>query len=102
MFVAVPYRLARTVSPIEAAALRAPCERSAVERCGITFDGTGDLGSSMPILSVRVRWGRPIDWVCKPEVTGSIPVRSINPCKSALFVVSMGESEILLHVDRAA
>jgi hypothetical protein len=30
----------------------------------------------MPILSVGVRWGRAIGWVCKPEVTGSIPVRS--------------------------
>jgi hypothetical protein len=45
----------------------------------------------MPILSIRVRWGRAIGWVCKPEVTGSIPVRSISRknlfagCSSARF-----------------
>jgi hypothetical protein len=32
----------------------------------------------MPIPSVGVRWGRVIGWVCKPEVTGSIPVRSMH------------------------
>jgi uncharacterized glyoxalase superfamily protein PhnB len=32
----------------------------------------------MPILSVGVRWGRVIGWVCKPEVAGSIPARSIT------------------------
>jgi hypothetical protein len=46
--------------------------------------GSGDVrrkaefGSVMPILSICVRWGRAIGWVCKPEVTGSIPVRSIT------------------------
>ena len=39
----------------------------------------------MPILSVGVRWCRAIGWVCKPEVTGSISVRSINPCKTELL-----------------
>jgi hypothetical protein len=36
-----------------------------------------EYGSVMPILLVRVRLGRAIGWVCKSEVTGSIPVRSI-------------------------
>jgi hypothetical protein len=44
----------------------------------MTFDGKADFGSVMPILSVDVRRCRPIGWVCKPEVTGSIPVRSIS------------------------
>ena len=62
--------------PPEAAVVRARCERTAVERCQLTFGKRADLGSVMPILLVRVRWGRAIGWVCKPEVTGSIPVRS--------------------------
>ena len=57
--------------------VRARCERTAVKRCRLTFDEKADFGSVMPILSVGVRWGRTIGWVCKPEVTGSIPVRSI-------------------------
>jgi len=38
----------------------------------------GDFGSVMPILSIGVRWGRVINWVCKPEATGSIPARSTS------------------------
>jgi hypothetical protein len=74
----------------------------------------------MPILSVGVRWGRAIGWVCKPEVTGSIPVRSMpagyllgpvsailgsaaGGCASALcvvlvHVVSFGSAESLLAI----
>src|SRR6266511_6347508 len=32
----------------------------------------------MPILSVGVRWGRAIGWVCKSEAAGSNPARSIS------------------------
>jgi hypothetical protein len=43
----------------------------------------------MPILSVGVRWGRAIGWVCKPEDTGSIPVRSTeNQLETAGFSLS--------------
>jgi hypothetical protein len=56
--------------------VRARCERTAVEPCQVTFDEMAEFGSVMPILSIGVRWGRAIGWVCKPEVTGSIPVRS--------------------------
>ena len=65
---------------VHTTAVRARCERTAVERCQVAFGEKADFGSVMPILSVGVRWGRVIDWVCKPEVTGSIPVRSISPC----------------------
>jgi hypothetical protein len=44
----------------------------------MTFGDMVEFGSVMPILSVGVRWGRVIGWVCKPEVTGSIPVRSTS------------------------
>jgi hypothetical protein len=64
--------------PIQAAAVRARCERSSVDPCRVTFDTTGDLGSVMRILLVGVRWGRVIGWVCKPKVTGSSPVRSTS------------------------
>jgi hypothetical protein len=40
----------------------------------------------MPILLIAVRWRRVIGWVCKPEVTGSIPVRS-TPRKPVLMRV---------------
>jgi hypothetical protein len=71
--------------PIKAPAVRARCERTAVKRCRASFAGPADFGSVMPILSVGVRWGRAIGWVCKPEVTGSIPVRSMETaCKSNL------------------
>jgi L-gulono-1,4-lactone dehydrogenase len=43
----------------------------------VTFDEMADFGSVMPILSVCVGRGPAIGWVWKPEVTGSIPVRSI-------------------------
>jgi hypothetical protein len=64
--------------PIEAPAVRARCERTAVQRCRATFDDKADFGSAMPILSVAVRWGRVIGWVCKPEGAGSNPARSIS------------------------
>jgi hypothetical protein len=66
--------------------VRARCERTAVEPCRASFGGKADFGSVMPILSVWVRWGRVIGWVCKPEVTGSIPVRSTSqkPCQGGV------------------
>jgi hypothetical protein len=63
--------------PVQAATVRARCERTAVEPCQMTYDEMAEYGSVMQILLVCVRWGRAIGWVCKPEVTGSIPVRSI-------------------------
>jgi hypothetical protein len=57
--------------------VRARCERTAVEPCQVTFDEKADFGSVMPILSVGVRWGRAIGWVCKSEAAGSNPARSI-------------------------
>jgi hypothetical protein len=63
---------------IEAQAVRARCERIFVERCQMTFGRTGDFGSIMPILSVGVRWSRAIGRVCKPEVAGSSPARSMT------------------------
>ena len=63
--------------------MRAICERTAVEPCRASFGGMADYDSAMPILSVGVRWGRAIDWVCKPEVAGSIPARS-TPARSPL------------------
>jgi hypothetical protein len=57
--------------------VRARCERTAVERCRVTFDEKAEFGSVMPILSVCVRWGRVIGWVCKSEAAGSNPARSI-------------------------
>ena len=62
--------------------MRAPSERTAVERCRVRSAEKGEFGSVMPILLVRVRWGRAIGRVCKPEVAGSSPARSINPCKT--------------------
>jgi hypothetical protein len=60
------------------------------------------FASVMPLLLTGVRWGRIIGSVCKPEVTGSIPVRSINTCKLALLVVSVGEIRAnWLHAARA-
>jgi hypothetical protein len=58
--------------------VRARCERTAVEPCQVTFDEKADFGSVMPILSVGVRWGRAIGWVCKSEAAGSNPARSIS------------------------
>jgi len=55
-----------------ASAVRADCRRTV----SVTFGEIAEYGSVMPILSVCVRWRRAIGWVCKPEVTGSIPVRS--------------------------
>jgi hypothetical protein len=67
-------------------AVQARCERTVVQLCRMTFDEKADFGSVMPILSVGVRWGRVLGWVCKPEVTGSIPVRSTEkrPSKRGL------------------
>jgi len=39
----------------QTAAVRAPCERTAVERCELTFDEHASFGSVSPILSVGVR-----------------------------------------------
>jgi hypothetical protein len=60
---------ARSALPTRAAAVRARCERATVERCRVTFGEKADFGSVMPVLSVDVRWGRAIGWVCKPEVS---------------------------------
>jgi uncharacterized protein len=60
-----------------ASAVRARCERSPVERGRAAFDKRGDFGSVMPILLIGVRC-RAIGWVCKPEVVGSSPARSIS------------------------
>jgi hypothetical protein len=43
----------------------------------------GDFGSVMPILLVRVRWGRAIGRVCKSEGAGSNPARSIRKIRFA-------------------
>jgi hypothetical protein len=59
-------------------AVRARCERTAVEHCQEMVDGKTDFGSVMPVLSVGVRWGRAIGWVCKPEGAGSNPARSTS------------------------
>src|SRR5918999_6427409 len=69
--------------PGQASTMRARCERTAVERCREPFGDRGDFGSAMLNLSIAVRRGRAIGWVCKPEVTGSIPVRST--CRSGRF-----------------
>jgi hypothetical protein len=50
----------------------------------------GDSGSAMPFLSIGVRWGRLIGWVCKPKVTGSIPVRSITANPLLMRVCAFG------------
>jgi hypothetical protein len=80
------------VLPNQITAVRARCERTAVERGRLAFDEEAEFGSAMPVLSVGVRWGCVPGWVCKPEVTGSIPVRSTeevaakadvsSPCRS--------------------
>jgi hypothetical protein len=73
-----------------------PCERGASgplsNTVGPRSGEQADFGSIIPFLLVRVRWSRAIGWVCKPEVTGSIPVRSIleNPiCRTFLGSVSI-------------
>src|SRR6266536_1431522 len=58
------------------AAVSARCERTAVQRCRARFVKRRELRLAMPILAVAVRRGRAVGWLCKPEVTGSIPVRS--------------------------
>ena len=40
---------------IQAAAVRARCERTAVHRCQVTFADKVDFGSLMPILAIGVR-----------------------------------------------
>jgi hypothetical protein len=58
----------------------------------MTFDEKAAFGSVMPILSIGVRWGRAIERVCKPEVTGSIPVRSTKGLQMVVFVVTSDET----------
>jgi hypothetical protein len=75
---AAPVRLDRTtvahVGTGRASAVRA-------DRCR-TVSGDvrqkAEYGSVMPILSVGVRWGRAIGWLCKSEAAGSNPARSIS------------------------
>ena len=43
--------------PSQTAAVRARCERTAVQRGWVTFHAMAEFASVMPILSVRVRWG---------------------------------------------
>ena len=57
--------------------MRARCERTAVERCRVTFGEKADFVSFVPVLSVGVRRSRVIGWVCKSEAAGSNPARSI-------------------------
>jgi len=71
-------RLQARVLPIQAAAVRARCERAVVELCRMTFERELEFGSVMRILLVRVRRGRVLGWVCKPEGAGSSPARSIS------------------------
>jgi hypothetical protein len=68
--------------------VRARCERTAVEPCQVTFDEMAEFGSVMPILSTGVGWGRAVGWVCKPEVAGSSPARSITYLQISPFVLS--------------
>ena len=51
-----------------------------------------DFGSFMPILLVGVRWRWAIGWVCKPEVAGSSPARSIKYLQIALFCCPQGRN----------
>src|SRR6266542_5737039 len=63
--------------PVQAPAVPARCERTAVQWRRARFVKRRRLRLGMPILLVGVKRGRAIGWLCKPEVTGSIPVRSI-------------------------
>jgi hypothetical protein len=71
-----------------ASAVRADCRRTVSD----AVRHNGRFGSVTPILSVGVRSCRAIGWVCKPEVTGSIPVRSMQekPRVPGLFLFSAG------------
>jgi hypothetical protein len=74
------------VLSLQASPVRARCERTAVERCRMTFDERGAIGSVMPILSVGVEQRQAIGWVCKPKVAGSIPPGTLHSQKSLLQV----------------
>ena len=62
---------------IQAAAVRARCERTAVKRGRTAFAEKRELGSMMRLWSMGVGSCLASRWLCKLEVTGSIPVRSI-------------------------
>jgi hypothetical protein len=78
--------------------MRARCERTALERRQATYNSTGDFGSAMPFLSIDVMWGRAIGRVCKPEVAGSSPTRSIKTCKLDASVAFMDMTAVQQHV----
>jgi hypothetical protein len=61
---------------VQAAPVRARCERTAVRQRRLTFVDERETGSIIGVWSVGVGRSRVLRWVCKPEVTGSIPVRS--------------------------
>jgi hypothetical protein len=94
-FVVASHGLSTGLLPISAAPVRAPCERTAVERCRIAFDEYTDFGSTMPLLSVGVRRRVLSGWVCKPEVTGLIPVRSTEkPAGNGGFLSLAGLQDV--------
>src|SRR6266498_1738917 len=64
--------------PVQAPAVPARCERTAVQWRRARFVKRRRLRLAMPILLVGVGRRRAIGWLCKSEVTGSIPVRSIT------------------------
>jgi hypothetical protein len=51
--------------PVELGA-RQKDEQDLAGRVAVGGDSRADFGSVMPVLSVGVRWGRAIGWVCKP------------------------------------
>src|SRR6266545_6625846 len=64
--------------PVQAPAVPARCERTAVQRSRARFVKRRDLRLAMPIPLVGVRRGRAIGWLCKSEAAGSNPARSIS------------------------
>jgi len=86
----------------QAAAVRARCERSAVEPCRVAFDDDSEFGLAMPVLLVAVRWRLVSGWVCKPEVTGSIPVRSIADLQGFCWDSELGQIYVSRRYPAAA
>ena len=73
--------------------VQARCEQSAVEWCRLTYDEMPANGSTTPVSFVGVGWCLVLGWVCKPEVAGSIPARSISKewplCRGVFADVAM-------------
>lgn len=57
--------------PIQAAMVRAQCERTAVKRGRTALAEKRELGSTMRLWSMGVGSCLASRWVCKPEVAGS-------------------------------